>query len=64
MAFVLSVSDRKLACRAKYFSVGNNISALGGYLKLVSIDGNKNRFSVVLNRHSFSFFINVRIFGP
>ena len=60
----LSVSDRKLACRAKYFSVGNNIFALGKYLKLVSIDGNKNRFSVVLNRHSLSFFIDVRIFGP
>ena len=37
----LSVSDRKLACRAKYFFVGNSILALGKYLKLVSIDGNK-----------------------
>ena len=37
----LSVSDRKLACRAKYFFVGNSILALGKYLKPVSIDDNK-----------------------
>ena len=61
----LSVSDHKIACRAKYFFVGNSILALGKYLKLVSIDDNKKkRFSAILNRHSLSFFIDVRIFGP
>lgn len=52
----LSVSDRKLACRAKYFFVGNNIFALGKYLKLVSIDYNKTFFSRF--ESSFSFFLH------